>query len=232
MKKSYNIGTYLSSRETISGFCYFAFQLLFLPAVLQWINGQMADPLNEAELNFVYYLVNFLSVLLIFHDFLGRSGRQVLQHPIYVGEALILGFVAYYACRQAVTWLIGLLVPSFTNYNDSAIAAMNQGNSFLVLIGTVVLVPPFEECIYRGLIFRNLYGKNHALAYILSMVVFAVIHILGYAGQYTPLELVMATLQYLPAGLCLAWTYIKAGTIFAPIVLHAAINYITLTGMR
>lgn len=232
MKKSKNLSAVMTGKETLRGFLYLAFQMLVLPSFLIWCNTQLPDPLNEAQLNFVFYMTNFIAMLLIFHDFLGRSMTYALGHLVDFCQAMILGFVAYYACRQATTWLIGLLVPSFTNYNDSAIAAMNQGNSFLMLIGTVVLVPPFEECIYRGLIFRNLYSKNHTAAYILSMAAFAVIHILGYLGQYAPLELVMAVLQYLPAGLCLAWTYVKAGTIFAPIILHALINYITLTGMR
>lgn len=232
MKKSKSVSAVLTGKESLRGLAYLAFQLLVLPSFLVWSNRQLPEPLNDAQLNFVFYMINFIAMLLIFHDFLGRSMVNALRHLVNLCQALILGFVAYFACRQAVSWLIELLVPSFTNFNDSAYAAMKQGNSFLVLIGTVVLVPPFEECIYRGLIFRNLYGKSHALAYILSMVVFAMIHILGYVGQYTPLELVMATLQYLPAGLCLAWTYIKADTIFAPILLHAAINYITLTGMR
>ena len=82
------------------------------------------------------------------------------------------------------------------------------------------------------LIFRNLYGKSHWAAYLVSMLAFALIHILGYAGQYTPLEIFLAVLQYLPAGLCLAWSYTKADTIFAPIAIHATVNFITLTSWR
>ena len=93
-------------------------------------------------------------------------------------------------------------------------------------------MPPVEECFFRGLIFRNLYGKSHWVAYLVSMLAFALIHILGYAGQYTPLEILMAVLQYLPAGLCLAWSYTKADTIFAPIAIHAIVNFITLTSWR
>ena len=56
---------------------------------------------------------------------------------------------------------------------------------------------------------------------------------LGYGAEvYSPLEICMAVLQYLPAGLCLAWSYAKADTIFAPILIHAAVNYITINGLR
>jgi len=69
-----------------------------------------------------------------------------------------------------------------------------------------------------------------AVTYV-SMLVFAIIHIIGYIGQYSALELLMALLQYLPAGLCLAWSYTKADTIFAPILIHAAVNFLTIRGM-
>lgn len=231
MRKSRSISSYLTSQETISGFVYLAIQLLVLPYCLNWCNRQLSHPLNSAELNFVFYMVNFMAMLLIFHDFLGRSGRQAMQHPAYFCQAVILGFVAYYACFYVTTWVVRQLVPGFTNYNDAAIAEMRRGNSFLMLIGTVILVPPFEECMYRGLIFRNLYGKSRWAAYIVSILAFAIIHIIGYIGRYSALELLMAVLQYLPAGLCLAWSYTKADTIFAPIVIHAAINYVTIRGM-
>ena len=232
MKRSHAIGTTLSSSETLSGIVYLAVQLFVLPNLLYWGNAQMGDPLNNAEINFVFYLINFMAMLLIFHNFLGSSLQQATRHPAYLCQAVILGLAAYYACTFCTTRIIGLLAPGFSNYNDEAISAMSRGNSFLMLIGTVVLVPPFEECMYRGVVFRNLYSKNKWAAYIVSILLFAIIHILGYLGKYSPLELAMACLQYLPAGLCLAWSYAKAETIFAPIFVHAAINYITIRGLR
>ncbi|MBP3683396.1 MAG: CPBP family intramembrane metalloprotease [Oscillospiraceae bacterium] len=220
-----------SSQETISGFCYLAFQLIFLPSLLHFINSHLEQPLRDAELNFVFYLTNFIAMLVIFHDFLSRSLSQAFQHPLVLCEAVILGFVAYFACFYLTDWLVSLLVPSFTNYNDEAIGAMSRGNSFLMLIGTVILVPPVEECFYRGLIFRNLYKKSQLAAYLVSMLAFACIHILGYIGQYSALELILAVLQYLPAGLCLGWSYVRGDTIIAPILIHAAVNYITITAM-
>lgn len=215
-------------QETVAGLCYLAFQMLILPSVLVFINGTLASPLNDAELNFVFYLTNFIAVLVIFHDFLSSSLQQALTHPADLCQAVILGFVAYYACFWVVNILATALVPSYSNYNDEAIAAMNRGNSFLMLIGTVILVPPVEESFYRGLIFRNLLKKNKAVAYSVSMVAFAAIHILGYIGQYSATELIVAVVQYLPAGLCLAWSYCKGGTIFTPIFIHTAVNYLTI----
>lgn len=232
MKRTHSFSGDLTNQETIGGFCYMAFQFLLLGEVLAWINGQLQHPLNLAELNFTFYLVNFIAILLIFHDFLGRALKQATRHPALLCQAVILGLAAYYASCQVLDWGISQLVPGYSNYNDQAITDMVNGNYFLMAVGTVVLVPPVEECLFRGLIFRNLYGKSRWAAYIVSIAAFAIIHILGYVGRYEPLELVMAFLQYLPAGLCLAWAYTKADTIFAPILIHAIVNAVSIGLVR
>ena len=220
-----------SGQETVAGICYLIFQMVCLPSLLFWINGQLSAPLSDPELNFLYYLVNFIAVLLIFHDFLGRSLSQLLHHPIDALQAAILGFVAYYVCFYAIDWLVSLLLPGYTNYNDESIAALSRGNYFLTLIGTVILVPLAEECLFRGVIFRNLYKKSHWAAYCISILAFACIHILGYIGKYSAWELVVAVVQYLPAGLWLAWSYVKGESIFVSILIHSAVNFITIRGI-
>ena len=205
--------------------------MLALPSFLYWVNGQADTPLSDPELNFLFYIVNFVAILLIFHDFLARSLSQLLHHPIDALQAAILGFVAYYVCFYAIDWVVSLILPGYTNYNDESIAALSRGNYFLMFIGTVILVPPVEECLYRGLIFRNLYKKSHWAAYVISIAAFACLHILGYIGTYSASGLIIAFIQYIPAGLWLAWSYIKGESIFVPILIHAAVNFITIRGI-
>ena len=64
------------------------------------------------------------------------------------------------------------------------------------------------------------------------MAAFAAIHVLAYIGTESVTTLVLCFLQYLPAGLCLAWTYTKADNIFAPIVVHALVNAIAIGALR
>ncbi len=232
MKKNCALGSGLSHGETAGGLVYFVFQLLFLPPLLLWVNQQLAVPVTDAELNFIYYLTNFIAVVLIFHSFLGRSMAQVWQHPAYFCQAVILGLAAYYACSWAVEQLALRLVPAYTNWNDASIAEMSHGSFFLTAVGTVILVPTVEECFYRGLIFRTLYGKSRWAAYLVSMLAFTAVHIMGYLGQYSAVELMIALAQYLPAGLCLAWSYTKADTIFAPILIHTIINFTAIQTLR
>jgi len=228
MKKSKSPGCAMSRQETLCGFIYMAFQFIFLPSLLYAVNDLLKHPMTEAELNFLYYFINFIAMLVLFHDFLGTSASYAWKHPSQFIQAVILGFVAYYACFYAVDKTVSLLLPGFANRNDTSIFFMLERSPLLMFLGTVILAPPFEECIFRGLIFRNLYKKSSWVAYIVSILAFALVHIVGYLGSYSPLEILMAVLQYLPAGLCLAWSYTKAETIFAPIFIHAAVNYITI----
>ena len=133
---------------------------------------------------------------------------------------------------QVMEFLMGHFLPNFQNLNDASITSKVHANYTLMAISVVILVPLMEEVFFRGLIFRKLYGKNRFAAYLVSILAFSCIHILGYIGVYSPLELIMAVLEYLPAGIWLAWSYTKADTIFAPILIHAAVNYVTINGLR
>ena len=232
MKKYRSLSTRQSEQEIICGWVYFILQLLVLPSCLIWLNARTGSPMKEAELNFIFFAVNFAAVVWIFHRFLSSSFRQVRLHPAYFCQAVILGLAAYYVCSEGMNWLLARVAPGFSNANDASIAALSRGNYTLMVIGTVLLVPPAEECFYRGLIFRPLYGKSPLAAYLVSMAAFSLAHIVGYWGSYSLWEMVVCFLQYLPAGLCLAWSYTKSDTIFAPIVIHALVNAWGIWQMR
>ena len=224
--------TALTHRETLRGFSYMAFQILLLPVLLQAAN-QFADHFfSEAELNFLFFLINFLAVICIFHSFLHKSGKKLVQHPIYVLQTVILGLCGYFACSFLLNHLITRFSPGFINLNDQGIASMARSSRFLMAIGTVILVPPVEECFYRGLIFRNLLNKNTFLAYAVSMTAFAAIHLLAFLGSFSWMDLALMALQYLPAGLFLGWAYQKSETIYAPILIHALVNFWGIYQMR
>ena len=232
MKKYRSLSTRQSDQEIILGWVYFLFQLLALYPLLVWGNTRASRPLSEAELHFIFFAVNFAAVLWIFHRFLGSSFRQVRVHPAYFCQAVILGLVAYLACSKGMNWLFARFAPGYSNANDASIAALSRGSFPLMAIGTVLLVPPVEECFFRGLIFRPLYGRSALAAYLVSIAAFSLVHILDYLGTYSLREMVIAFLQYLPAGLCLAWSYTKSDTIFAPIVIHALVNAWGIWQMR
>ena len=150
MKRNRSLSACPTAQESVAGGVYFIFQWLLLSLILQMVNDQLSQPLTDAELNFTYYLINFLATILIYHEFLGRSARQATQHIAYFCQAVVLGLAAYYACNFLTLRLIRLLVPGFTNYNDAVISAMSRSGRYLMVVSTVILVPPAEECVFRG----------------------------------------------------------------------------------
>ncbi|MBR4289932.1 MAG: CPBP family intramembrane metalloprotease [Oscillospiraceae bacterium] len=232
MKKSRLLYISMSRAEKLLGWLYMAFSLFALPSILVWVNGKLADPVPESTLNFVFYLTNFLFISGIFHRFLRASLIAAWQDLWNFIQAVVLGYVAYWAATKAMDFVMGYLMPGFSNINDTAIAELARTNYTLMLTGVVFLVPLSEEMLYRGLIFRNLWQDSKIAAFLLSMAAFAAVHVLGYIGTADITTLIVCFIQYLPAGLCLAWTYTKADNIFAPVVVHAIVNAVAIGALR
>ncbi len=232
MKKSRLLYISMSRSEKILGLVYFAFSILALSSVLHWFNSQLASPMDAATRNFLRYLVDFVFVAMIFHSFLGDSLVAAWRDLWNFVQAVVLGFVAYRVCSWAFDWAMSYLFPGFRNINDTAISAMAGSSYVLMVIVVVFLAPVTEEVLYRGLIFRSLWRSSKVAGYLVSMAVFSAVHVLAYIGTESVTTLVLCFLQYLPAGLCLAWTYTKADNIFAPVVVHAIVNAIAIGALR
>ena len=218
--------------ELILGWIYMVLQLLALPLLFNFINILMGYPLNMAELNFCFFCVNFLCATIIFRKYLIGNLKTFFARPLRSLSAAVLGFVGYWGISFVVSMIIVAIYPDFSNVNDDTISGMVQENFALMSIGTVVLVPITEELLFRGLIFRGIYNRSRFWAYAISAVVFSLPHVVGYLGMYDPLLLLLCFVQYLPAGLCLSWAYARADSIFAPVLMHMAINLIGMLAMR
>ena len=222
----------MSRSEKIWGFLYMAFYLIALPSLMQILNGKLANPMDEGTLYFASNCVNFFAVCIIFRKFLRDSLVSMWRDLWNFVQAVVLGYVAYWAATQAMEFLMGHFLPNFQNLNDASITSKIHANYTLMAISVVILVPLTEEVFFRGLIFRNLYRQSQVAAYLVSMAAFAAIHVLAFLGSESVTTLVICFLQYLPAGLCLAWTYTKADNLFAPVIVHALVNAIAIGAVR
>lgn len=222
----------MTQKEERLGWLVLALQLLILPVLLVALNTLLPIPLSDAPLNFLLFALNFVAVVLVFHRFLAVSARRATANPFRCLRFAAIGLILYYAGTSLIDLLIRSVYPQFSNINDSNIQSMAQEHYGLILFGTVLLVPLTEETLFRGLIFRMLQRKSRAVAYILSTLFFGLIHIAGYIDIASSEVLVLCFLQYVPAGLFLAWAYEKADSIWAPILMHMAINQISMSYMR
>ena len=218
--------------EITLGLIYIVLQVFVLPVALAIINAFLPHPFSLAALNFISFAINFICITVIFHRFLVDSFQKFLQNPGGILNTYLKGFVLYWIGSILVNMLVVYLDPDFSNVNDENIAFLTDQNRILMSVGTVLLVPVVEETLYRGVVFGQLYKKNPLVAYILSVAVFAALHVFGYIGLYAPMQLLLCFLQYIPAGIFLAWTYVKADTIWASVMIHMTVNLIGMLAMQ
>lgn len=205
--------------------CYSLVMFCALPTLLDSASRALLH-LNDAQTNFLFYFINFLAVLWILHGYTQRALDEAKRAPFMFLQSVILGSFAYYASFGAITWAIARLFPWFQNANDSAVASMAGTDFFLTAVGLLVFVPITEEMLFRGLLFGSLYKKKPVIAYLLSALAFGLIHVLGYKMSLP--SLLLSLLQYLPAGIWLAWSCTKSGSIFSAITIHTLINGVAL----
>lgn len=219
-------------QENILGYIYLAFSQILLADLIAITAYYFGFPIPLVALNIIYFVVNFVSVVAIFHRFLGRSLQAAWKNIPKCLINVLIGFGIYYWGTILVGLLITWIDPNFANVNDQAVTGMVQKNPLIMGVCTVFFVPVVEETLYRGLIFQQLQRKHRLLAYIISVAVFSSIHVVGFIGSAGWTTLFLCFMQYLPAGIALAWAYERADTIVAPILIHMIVNQIGMSAMR
>ncbi len=221
-----------NQKERNWGWRFLLFQLAFLGFFLALGLELLGLRVSDAGFNLLYYMCSLAAVLIIFHRFLWESLRQAPKRLISILLALVIGYVATRVLSIGVNMLVFRLNPQFTNSNDQSIAEISRQSLLLTGIVTVLLAPVVEEVLYRGAVFGSLYRRNKVAAYLVSMTLFGFAHVSGYIGVVPPMMLLLAFLQYLPAGLCLAGAYQLTGSLLTPIFIHAALNAVAIFATR
>ncbi len=220
-----------SRKEMVLGRRYLLFQLVFLSAILSVAAALLGIPLTPLTLNLCYFAVNFIVCLILLRHFLLDSAKYGLKELRRCLTVALAALGIYWVLSILLGQAILLIDPNFANINDAAISDIGAENRAVMAIGTVILVPLAEECLHRGVVFGSFYRRNRTAAYIISTVVFALIHVSGYAGTVAPLTLLLCFVQYVPAGIILAGAYEKSGSILTPILIHTVINAIGMVAM-
>jgi membrane protease YdiL (CAAX protease family) len=215
-------------RQTLLGWAYWLISLFVLPSAFETINNQLATPLPESVLNLIFFSVNFLAVVCIFHGFLWESLKAAAEKMWKCLGIAALGIAVHYAALWLITQCNIAIKPGFSNVNDNSILNMLDEHTPLLAFATVFFVPVAEETLYRGLLFQTMQRQNRLMAYIMSVALFSSIHVMGYVGVYDPLTLTLCFVQYLPVGVILALAYEQTDTVITPILIHTFINLIGL----
>lgn len=227
--------TYMTYGEQIAGVVFFVIYLLVLPFVttpLFNLAERLLDTtISGAMRNILYYYILFAVTLIIFHGFLARTSRRLLDNLGLACKSAAVGLVGLYGLNELVYRLTNLIFTNRTNLNDTTISAQIDDAPHMTLLIVIFLAPFVEEVLFRGLVFGNLKSKSRVLAYAVSCLLFALLHVWQFAVVKQDVTYFLLMIQYLVPGLVLAWAYDHSGTLWSSIALHAAANALSTWAM-
>lgn len=228
-------GDYMSSGERIAGTVFFAVYLLVLPFAVGPLFGLvellLGVTLSGDVETLIYYYTLLAVTAVIFHGFLARTSRRLLDNLDGAVKTVLAGLVALYGLNELAYRLIHMAVGARTNLNDITISARIDGAPHMTLVIVVLLAPFVEETLFRGLVFGNLKSRSRAAAYLVSCLLFALLHVWQFAVVNRDLTYFLLMVQYLVPGLVLAWAYEHSGTLWASVALHAVANALSVWTM-
>ncbi|MDR0905327.1 MAG: CPBP family intramembrane metalloprotease [Oscillospiraceae bacterium] len=212
--------------ESVIGIIYIPFHAYFLPMLLYFILDAVGLRLAEPRMDLIYYGISALFLLCAMSSYWKATIRDLKKTVFRTIQAVFLGYACYFLANFIVDIVMSFFMDNLTNPNSAAVIDSVELNPNMMLVVTVLLAPIAEETMFRGALFGTLRKKSRFAAYAVSALLFAVYHLWGYLVGGWGADILVYALQYIPAGIALAWCYEYSGTLVAPVVLHALINLI------
>ena len=221
----------LSHGETVAGLIFLALYLFVLP-LAKSPAFRLAEKLLDLSLsasleNAIYYYLLFAVTIVIFHGYLCRTSRRFLDNLGLACQTVGVGLVALNRIKTQYFGRIAAWLHNRGNLNDSVISAQIRSAPWSTLLIVVLLAPFIEEVLFRGLVFGGLKSRSRPVAYAVSCLLFAFLHVWQFAAVHQDLTYFLLMLQYLIPGLVLAWCYDRSGTLWASLGVHVLANLLS-----
>lgn len=222
----------MQKSERIIGNIYIPIHIFLLPWLLVYfytnVLRNMDVMLSSPSLNLIYYVISFVFVLIFLFRFLKKSFSDLADNLLKSLQAIVLAYLFNYLASYLLSLLMPLVLQDGANPNTQAIINQTKLNANTIIVVSVLLAPIVEETLFRGALYGTIRSKSNVLAYIVSALLFSFYHLWQYFLGGFDWSLLLYLLQYIPASLALCWCYERSGSIWAPIALHAAINFIQI----
>lgn len=213
-------------------FIFARYLLSFLFALIIYVGDiNLSADMIDAWFNLFYDSILTVIGILCFRQFLLKNIEQMKGRWLKtLGWSLFIGLPLLYVTNIVSSLLITLISPESSSSNQDVIILMTQIAPVQMVISSVVLAPILEELVFRAGIFSLLYERHRGLAYLLSSLAFGFIHIFSglMAGDLSQL---LYLFPYSLLGAVFCYIYEKKESIFAPMLIHAANNFISMAAI-
>ena len=170
------------------------------------------------------FLLTALLAFLVFWFFWWRAEKNNLNiwDPKILSwkglRIVLLGYVVMFSCDSLAQYLMEMRGID-TTANQDAIAQLLAGVPFwLALLITALLPALAEEIIFRGYLYKKLFGGLSIVGLVLSSLIFGLMH--------GPTDW-LSCFIYSSSGLVLGYSYYKTAYLIYPIVIHLLNNGLT-----
>ncbi|HIY22128.1 MAG TPA: CPBP family intramembrane metalloprotease [Candidatus Flavonifractor merdigallinarum] len=216
----------LTRAELIRAAVLCVLYFFLFPLAMAWVQVAAGAELPVAETSVVYYLIAVLLVLLLFWSFLRRDFSTLLDRLPENLAAFASGLVGW----VVLDVLIRRIPLPVSDPSELSYRVEYQLSPTATLVIVVVLMPVVEEMLFRGFFYGGLRRSSRVLAWVASVIPFAVYSVWQFTFSYGVVDLryLLLAVRYLPSGLALTWCYDRGGSVWAAIFLHMAINALTL----
>jgi uncharacterized protein len=153
----------------------------------------------------------------------GIALRRALGGAVFAGPVILITSVV----AIVVVQLVGVTPPSPLPPTGTTSGLL------LHLLAGAVIAPFYEEVLFRGFAltaWQRTHGTRAAI--VRSSVLFVVAHIIFVGGDSFREAVSIATVggvARIPISFALGWLYVRTGSLWGPIGLHAAFNGILIT---
>ena len=232
MAKKAASGGWLTDFERLAGGVFFVLYVVVFPLTLTWIfrgiEALLGTSFSAAREQEIYYYFVFVVTLLIFYNFIGKTTRRLFEDFVHMLSTAAMGLVAFYGLNELLYRLSHTLLGGQTNLNDVAISAQTATVGRPTLLILIFIAPFVEEVLFRGYIFGMLRPRNRVLAYAVSALLFAFLHVWQFASGGFSVQHLVLLMQYLVPGLVLCWTYDRCATVWCPVLTHVCVNALSI----
>lgn len=217
--------SHLKRSEMRAVMIYLIIHVGILPWVINLVTAK--GSMSATEGNFVYYALGAGFMLATCMPFFRRDFDPLCDRPFHCMLEIFTGYVSMVCLNFCVTYFLLSYMPGSENPNNAAVTELVFEDFGLMKTSLVFLTPITEEMLFRAGIFgmvRELKGRKWA--YIVSMALFSLYHVWGYAVVDSSYWVYI--FQYIPVSFLLARCYERTNSIWCPIFFHMAVNAVAV----
>lgn len=218
----------MTKGETVYGVIGIALLAVILPLLALpfklLIDSLFKIDLTDIQLELIYSYLLFFYIVIGMRKFLKLELGKLADKPGRAVSSIIFGYALYFAAAILINGVVDLSgLEGLQNPNAEMNLEFLMRNPREFIVTAVLLMPLVEETLFRGVIFGKLSGRKW-LAYTVSTLVFALMHVYQYAIVFMDARYLIFALSYVPYGVATAYIYSRSGSIWSSVFFHMLMN--------